>query len=63
MDIRWACRTVAEISPASYIVGNFHPVEVLLHGSPDDVRHACRECEQQADGFDNFILALSLAGK
>jgi uroporphyrinogen-III decarboxylase len=57
VDLTEACRVVAEASPGSYVVGNFHPVEVLLRGKPDDVREACRQCERQATGFDNFILA------
>ena len=45
------------VSPGSYVVGNFHPVRVLLSGNPEDVRAACRECERQAAGRANFILA------
>ena len=48
---------VAQASPGAYVVGNFHPVDVLLKGTPGDVRRACRRCEQEAAGFDNFILA------
>lgn len=57
VDLAEACRVVGEVSPGSYVVGNLHPVEVLLRGYPDDVREACRRCERQAAGFDNFILA------
>ena len=37
-------------------MGKFDPVSVLLRGTPDDVRRACRQDEQDAAGFDNFIL-------
>ena len=57
VDLARACKMVAEVSPGSYVVGNFHPVEVLLSGTPDDVRRACRRCEREAAGFDNFILS------
>jgi MtaA/CmuA family methyltransferase len=57
VDLAEACQVVADVSPGSYVVGNFHPVEVLLRGKPDDVREACRRCERQAAGYNNFILA------
>ena len=57
VDLRWACQQLARLSPRSYAVGNFNPVTVLLQGTPDDVRTACRECERQASGYDNFILS------
>ena len=57
VDIRNACEVVARSCPESYVVGNFHPVEVLLHGSPEDVRATCLECERQGQGLNNFILA------
>jgi MtaA/CmuA family methyltransferase len=57
VDLAQACRTVADVSRGSYVAGNFDPVEILLRGKPDNVREACRRCERQAAGFDNFILA------
>jgi len=30
------------------LCGNFDPVAVLLHGTPDDVRQACRQCIAEA---------------
>ncbi len=57
VDLAYACETVGKINPRSYVVGNFHPVQVLLNGTADDVRRACRRCECEAAGFDNFILA------
>jgi uroporphyrinogen-III decarboxylase len=57
VDLTKACRVAADLSPGSYVVGNFDPVEVLLRGKPDDVRQACRRCEREAAGLDNFILA------
>ena len=57
VDIPHACNIVAKLHRESYVVGNFHPVEVLLHGSSQDVRDACLACEEQANGLDNFILA------
>ncbi|MBN2294027.1 MAG: hypothetical protein JXM70_16495 [Pirellulales bacterium] len=57
VDITDACRAVARVSPTSYVVGNFHPVQVLLNGSPEEVRRVCRNCESEAAAFNNFILA------
>jgi MtaA/CmuA family methyltransferase len=57
VDLAEACRVVADVSPGSYVVGNFDPVAVLLRGTPDDVRETCRQCERQTAGYDNFILA------
>lgn len=57
VDLRAACAAAAEKSPGSFVVGNINPVSVLLRGTPDDVRQACRACERSAEGFDNFILA------
>ena len=57
VDIRQACSNVGKISPESYVVGNFHPVEVLLHSSSQGVRDVCLACEEQAKGLNNFILA------
>ena len=57
VDIPKACEVAARICPGSYVVGNLHPSEVLLRGSAEDVRDACLECERQAKGFSNFILA------
>ncbi len=57
VDLRFACDRLARLSPESYAVGNFNPVTVLLQGTPDDVRAACRDCEQQAAGYQNFILS------
>ena len=57
VDLTHACKTVARVSPGSFVVGNLNPVTVLLQGSPDDVTAACRECDRQAIGFDNFILS------
>ena len=57
VDLRFACERLARLSPESYAVGNFNPVTVLLQGTPDDVRAACRDCEQQAAGCENFILS------
>ena len=56
VDLRRACEKVAEVNPEAYVAGKFDPVEVLLHGTPDDVRRACRQDERCAEGFDNFIL-------
>jgi MtaA/CmuA family methyltransferase len=57
VDLAEACRVVADVSPGSYVVGNFDPVAVLLRGTPDGVRETCRQCERQTAGYDNFILA------
>lgn len=57
VDLRLACERLARLSPDSYAVGNVNPVTVLLQGTPDDVRAACRDCEQQASGFESFILS------
>lgn len=56
VDLPRACRIVAEANPKAYVAGQFDPVTVLLQGTPDDVRRTCRENEQAAAGFDNFIL-------
>ena len=57
VDLGMACAHIGERSPDSFVVGNFNPVTVLLQGSPDDVRAACRHCERRAAGFDRFILS------
>jgi len=38
----------AMLEPDVCLCGNFDPVAVLLHGTPDDVRKACLRCIQQA---------------
>lgn len=57
VDLGLSCRHIDKASPASFVVGNFNPVTVLLQGSPDDVRAACRDCERHVAGFDRFILS------
>lgn len=56
VDLPRACELVSKVNPDAYVVGKFDPVSVLLRGTPDDVRRACRQDEQDAEGFDNFIL-------
>lgn len=57
VDLAFACQRIGERNAEAFVVGNFDPVSVLLTGTPDDVRNACRGCEQQAAGFDRFILS------
>ena len=57
VDLGFACRRIGALNPDAFLVGNFNPVTVLLQGSPDDVRRACRDCERQAKGSDRFILS------
>jgi len=57
VDLARACEAVATHGPGAWVVGNLDPVGVLLAGTPDQVREACRACERQAAGFANFILA------
>ena len=51
-----ACELLAAANPDAYIMGQFDPVTVLLQGTQDDVRRSCRQNEEDAAPFDNFIL-------
>jgi MtaA/CmuA family methyltransferase len=52
VDLREARRV---LGPAVCLCGNFDPVAVLLHGTPDGVRSECRRCVREAGA--PFILA------
>ena len=56
VDIAEACSLARQVCPGSFVVGNFDPV-ILLQRSAEGVKAACRDCEMQAQGHDNFILA------
>jgi MtaA/CmuA family methyltransferase len=57
VDLSAACAAITTGCPGAYVVGNFHPVQYLLQGTPKDVLRVCAECEAQTKGFNNFILA------
>ena len=39
------------------LIGNVHPVDVLLYGSAEDVRQASQECIKSAAPGGGFVLA------
>lgn len=39
------------------LIGNVNPVDVMLNGSPDDVREAAEDCIKRAAGGGGFVLA------
>ncbi|MHA1432062.1 MAG: uroporphyrinogen decarboxylase family protein, partial [Candidatus Freyarchaeota archaeon] len=39
------------------LVGNVDPVKVMLEGTPQDVKEACRECIRQAAPGGMYMLA------
>lgn len=45
-----------ELAPAT-MIGNFHPLDVLCHGTPQDVENACQELIQKCAPGGRFILS------
>lgn len=56
-DLPRICQLLADANPQAYTVGQFDPVSVLLQGTPDDIRSACRANEKDTEGFSNYILS------
>jgi uroporphyrinogen decarboxylase len=57
IDVDWMVPLAAAraaVGPLVTLCGNFNPVDVLLHGSPESVAAAARDCLAQAG--DRFIL-------
>jgi uroporphyrinogen-III decarboxylase len=45
----------AAVGPDVCLTGNLHPVEVLVNGTPEDVRAACARCHAEAGS--RYLLA------
>ena len=42
-------------------IGNINPVDVLLRGTPEAIKAACRDCIEAFAGSNRFILATGCA--
>lgn len=50
---------VAAVGERVRIMGNVHPSEIMLQGTPDDVRRAVRDCVAQAGGSPKGFMVAS----
>ncbi len=53
-------RAKKALAPAT-MVGNFHPVDIMLHGTPQDVDAACKELIQKCGPGGRFVLTAGCA--